>query len=129
MQTTKIKLRLDGRPLRKSPGVISGAVPTEILGQLDADSPVVRRVQAIRRPQTIVAGSPRSHVSKRKRRSFNKPPPRDKGFGPIPHHHLQVQYLTENQTLEMSQLKSRCTTNFCRKRAPSPEVMIKNKNR
>ena len=85
MQTTKIKLRLDGRPLRKSPGVISGAVRTEILGQRDADSPVVRRVQAIRRPQTIVAGSPRSHVSKRKRRSFNKPPPRGKGFGPIPH--------------------------------------------
>ena len=85
MQTTKIKLRLGGRPLRKSVGVISNVVRTALYGQPGADIPVAQRAQAIRRQQWVVSGSPRTHVSKRKRRLFNKPPPQTKGFVPIQH--------------------------------------------
>ena len=85
MQTTKIKLRLGGRPLRKSVGVISNVVRTALYGQPGADIPVAQRAQAIRRQQRVVSGSSLTHVNKRKRRLFNKPPPHTKGFGPIQH--------------------------------------------
>ena len=82
MQNCKVKLRLGGRVIRRSPGCISNVIRTAIYG---APSPNARVAQRVRRQQATVTGSPRTHVSRRKRRVFNKPPPRMKGFGPIPH--------------------------------------------
>ena len=85
MQRTKVKLRLIGRPLRKSPGVISNVIRTTIFAQPQPDGNNVVAREIHRRAQSVVAGSPRSHVSKRRRRTFNRPPPHSKGYGPIPH--------------------------------------------
>ena len=79
---TKIKLRLEGRALRRSPGVISNVIRTAILAPLHDSHPVAT---VIRREQRVVAGSPRTHHSRRKRRrNVNcKPPPRGKSYAPI----------------------------------------------
>ena len=85
MQNTgfcKVKLCLDGRSLRRSPGVISNVIRTAIMVQPLANSPVARVVN--RRQQRFVTGSPRTHVVRRRKRVFRTPPSRAKGFGPIP---------------------------------------------
>ena len=88
----KIKLRLDGRPLRRSPGTISNVVRTAILAPPLTNYPVA---QIIGREQRIVAGAPRTHHSKRKqrRRHYCKPPPRGRSYGPIRHAVVPKQYI------------------------------------
>ena len=55
------------------------------------DAIPVARVR--RREQTIVTGSPRTHVSKRKRRVFRPPQAKvTNGFGPIPHPVIPNEY-------------------------------------
>ena len=83
MRKCKVKLRLGDRVQRRSPGTISDVVRTAVYGDPNVNTPVA---QPVRRLQQIVTGSPRTHVSRRKRRVFNKPPPRTKDFGPISRH-------------------------------------------
>ena len=80
--STKIKLRLEGRALGRSSDIIINVIRTSILTPPQDSHPVATE---IRREQQVVAGSPRTHHSRHKRRrNVNcKPPPRDKSYAPI----------------------------------------------
>ena len=82
MEKCKVKLRLHGRPLRRSAGVISNVIRTAIIGQPHDNNPVARVLN--RRQQQVIAGSPRTHFARRKKRVYRSPPSRAKNFGPIP---------------------------------------------
>ena len=69
----KVKLRLGGRALKSSPGVIRKAT------FVDTPPPQWRR------RQSQVAGAPRQHTSRRKRRLFGPPTRHTKGYGPLRH--------------------------------------------
>lgn len=58
------------------------------------------------RTATTVRGSPRTHVSKRKRKRYNKPPARTKNFGPIKQH-LTPRPYTECHNLRVRRKNTR----------------------
>lgn len=89
MSTTKINLRVNERPLHRSPDVISNVACSN--SNFRRTRPVT---QIIRREQQVLAGSPRTHHSRlKRRRNLNcRPPPRDRSYGPIPHPVTPKQY-------------------------------------
>ena len=71
--------------MRRSVGEINNVVRTAVFAHtIDPNTPTAVP-QRLRRSQQVVSGSPRSHVSRRKKRVFNKPPPRGKDYAPIRH--------------------------------------------
>ena len=85
MRKCKVKLRVGGRQLRRSVGEINNVVRTAVFAHTIDPNTRTAVPQRLRRSQQVVSGSPRSHVSRRKKRVFNKPPPRGKDYAPIRH--------------------------------------------